>query len=219
MCAAAGWFTRYVTCCVSSSSTVGGDRDDDVAQLNRKGCGRHCRSSRPHRRRHADDESYRCLNSQHADDKDRLPHGKSKAVKSADGDNGDDEKSCLPIFTATVCNNEIGGMGLMTGLEYVCCCERCDSVTGWYLTTVPALTADQTRCQLASSVWLQNYLVACGADRSRFTSGLCRGPQSAGGNFSDGDSGNAKDMEMSVSLISSCDIDGVDLLVSVDFLA
>jgi hypothetical protein len=161
------------------------------------------------------------LNSKLAGGKDRLSLGKSKAVKSADEnyENDDDDKSCLPIFAATVCNNDVGNVGLMTGLEYVCCCERCDSVTGWYLTTtVPAQTAEQSRRQLASSLWWQNYLVACGTDASRFASGERRDSQSAdGSSCSSKGGGKAKDLEMSVSLISSSDINGVDLLVSNDF--
>jgi len=202
--AAAGWFNRYVTCCVttpSSSTTLRDVGDDDVDRLGGKDCYCCCSSARKQRGSDgAKSFGSRCRR--------RSEHEQvSPAVKPGDDEDNSDGKSRFPVFNSAMCNDDmvLGNSKLMTtDLEYVCCCDRCDSVMGWYLTTVPAdAAAEQSWHKIASTLRLQNYLVACDADRAR----TCRGPH----NFAGGE-------DMSESLISSCDIKGVDLLVSMDIL-
>lgn len=218
MCTTQGcWFTRYVSCCVSASSAVGADGDDDVMRLSKNECCcHHCSSACMHRGRHdTDDVTSSFLSkcrrrSDHERNSRKVLNAKAKAAISSSGLD-DDNKSTLPLFTAALCNDDVGNSDLMTSLEYVCCCERCDSVSGWFLATVPAASAvaadQQARRQAQTSLRLQNYLVA-----SRNTVEGCCGPLKSEG--SSGGSESTVDVEMSVSLISSCDINGVDLLVS-----
>ena len=198
MCStAADWFNRYVTCCVASPRRRSrGDVSSGLTQ-----CQRRCTSApRSHRRRHDLDlggvaarllRRWRC---RRQNDEER--------VKCTDADGGNDVMvDRLPVFTV---GDDVDSK-LLTGLEYVCCCERCDSVIGWYLTSDLESSEHSLRVSSTnSSMRLQNYMVACESGRSR--------PDKKSNT---GSSSHAKDIGMScVSLISSCDIKSVDLLVS-----